>query len=351
VSAAIGLGLPATIGSAAMYGVAPLVQAMAARREEEGHGLGFGLLARLALRPLWLLGLAVETVGFLLEVCALSVAPVAMVGPVMALDMIVFTLFAGRALRENVSRIGAVAICLMVAGVGLLAYAFQHHGAVGQAASTRVLLLFLSLGVVFALLAAMGANRAAARGRVTAAALGFGAAAGVAYAIATLATRQFGLALNERRAGGAVIGSYLFDLLRTPAPYLLVIFSILAMSLEQRGLQGRAAVIVFPVTSGLSGFLPVVLGLTLFDEPAPTGPHFVAFVVALVLIACGIAGLGRDRAAAVEAAGGPRASPAGAGGLATGPGSSGGDIRGWASASRTAGRLPASENQRRGFRP
>jgi multidrug transporter EmrE-like cation transporter len=311
VSAAIGYGLPATIGSAALYGVAPLVQAKAARREQAGRGLGLGLLARLVRRPLWLVGLAVETAAFLLEVYALSVAPVALVGPVMALDMIVFTLLAGHALREQLSHAGAAAICLMVAGVALLAYAFARHGGVGSMASTKVLLLFLSTGLVFALLAALGANHAALGGRVTTAAFLFGVAAGVAYAIATLATRQFGLVLDERRSSGDPIASYVFDLLSGPAFYLLIVFSVLAIGLEQRGLQGQAAVIAFPVTSGISAFLPVVLGLTLFDEPVPTGPHLVAFVAALLLIAAGIAGLARDRVAAVaesdgQSAGMPR---------------------------------------------
>ena len=300
MSDALTYGLPAAVGSAALYGVAPLAQAVAARREQAGTGLGLGLLARLTRRPLWLLGLAIEAVAFVLEVYSLSVAPVAMVGPVMALDMIVFTLLAGRALREHVSRLGAAAICVMVLGVGLLAYAFEEHGDVGSLASTRVLLLFLSAGLVFSLLAAVGANRAAARRRVAAAALGFGVAAGTAYAIATLATRQFGLTLDERRSGDFLNG-YLVELLRTPAPYLLIVFSVLAVSLEQRGLQGQAAVVAFPVTSGVSAFLPVVLGLTMFDEPAPDGWHFVAFVGALLLIAAGIAGLARDRAAAVSA--------------------------------------------------
>lgn len=301
MSAAIGLGLPATIASAALYGVAPLVQATAARREQAGHGLGLGLLARLVRRPLWLVGLTVETAAFLLEVYALSVAPVAFVGPVMALDMIVFTLLAGRTLREHLSHGGAAAICLMVAGVGLLAYAFERHGDVGSMASTKVLLLFLCAGLAFALLAALGANHAATRERVTSAAFGFGVAAGVAYAIATLATRQFGLALDERRASGELFGVYLLDLLRGPAFYLLIVFSVLAIGLEQRGLQGKGAVIAFPVTSGISAFLPVVLGLTLFDEPAPTGPRLVAFVAALALIAVGIAGLARDRVSAQAA--------------------------------------------------
>ncbi|EFC79259.1 DMT family transporter [Parafrankia sp. EUN1f] len=294
MNTALVVGLPTTVVSAALYGVAPLIQAMAARREEAGTGLGLGLLARLATRPLWLVGLAVEAGSFLLEVYALSVAPVALVAPVMALDMIVFTLLARRLLGEHISRGGWSGVGLMVAGVVLLAYAFHHHAEVGSPAGNDVLLAFLVLGLIFSLLCAFGANLASARQQIAGAALGFGLAAGVSYAIATLATRQIGLAVNERRNGDTT----LIDLLSTPTPYLLVLFSVLALGLEQRGLQGRAAVIAFPVTSGVSAFLPVTLGLTLFDEPAPDGPRLIAFVISLVMVAAGIAALGRDRSAA-----------------------------------------------------
>lgn len=294
MNTALVLGLPTTVVSAALYGVAPLLQAMAARREEAGSGLGLGLLARLVTRPLWLIGLGVEAGSFLLEVYALSVAPVALVAPVMALDMIVFTLLARRLLGEQISRVGWSGVGLMVAGVGLLAYAFHRNAEVGSPAERNVLFAFLVLGLVFSLLCAFGANLAAARRQIAGAALGFGLAAGVSYAIATLATRQIGLAVHERRNGD----STLLDLLSTPTPYILVLFSVLALGLEQRGLQGRAAVIAFPVTSGVSAFLPVTLGLTLFDEPTPDGPRMVALIISLIMVAAGIAALGRDRMAA-----------------------------------------------------
>ncbi|CAO5227774.1 DMT family transporter [Frankia sp. AgKG'84/4] len=294
MSKALLVGLPTAMVSAGLYGIAPLVQARAARQEEASSGLGLGLLAHLALRPLWLIGLGVEAASFLLEVYALSVAPVALVAPVMALDMIVFTLLAQRVLGERISRTGWMGVASMVAGVGLLAFAFARRAEVGSAASTDVLLAFLVLGLAFALFCAFLANLAATRGTVLGAAVGFGAAAGVCYAIATLATRQIGLAVDERRNGH----STLVDLLTTPTPYVLVLFSVLALGLQQRGLQGRAAVIAFPVTSGVSAFLPVTLGLTLFDEPAPDGAQRVAFIVAMVMVAAGIAALGRDRMAA-----------------------------------------------------
>nr|MDT0663793.1 DMT family transporter [Micromonospora sp. DSM 115978] len=285
--------MPTAAVSAALYGLAPLIQAMAARREAAGKGVGLGLLAHLVLRPLWLAGLAVETVSFLLEVYALSVAPVALVAPVMAMDMVVFALLARRFLGERISRTGFGGIGAMVLGVLLLAYAFEADADVGHPATESQLLAFLVLGLVFAVAAGLAADRASKRGRVTLSALGFGLGAGVSYAIAVLATRQIGLFVNERRSGEAPV----LDLMTTPTPYVLVLFSVLALGMQQRGLQGRAAVVAFPVTSGVSAFLPVTLGLSLFGEPAPSGLRMAAFVVSLALVAGGIASLGRDRAA------------------------------------------------------
>jgi drug/metabolite transporter (DMT)-like permease len=298
VNAALVVGLPTAMVSAALYGVAPLVQALAARRESAGRGLGLGLLARLAVRPLWLLGLAVEALSFLLEVYSLSVAPVALVAPVMAADMVVFVLLAHRMLGERITRVGVFGILSLVCGIGLLAYAFERDAGVGEPATDGEVLAFLVLGLIFTLGCGFFANRAGRGGEVVPAALGFGLAAGVGYAISVLATRQIGLFVNEQRDAGGDGRGDLFELLATPTPYVLVLFSVLALGLEQRGLQGRAAVVAFPVTSGVSAFLPVTLGLSLFGEPVPGGGRLVILVCSMALVAGGIAGLGRDRAAA-----------------------------------------------------
>ncbi len=297
MNAALVVGLPTAVVSAALYGVAPLVQAVAARRETAGKGLGLGLLTRLAVRPLWLLGLAVEALSFLLEVYALSVAPVALVAPVMAADMVVFVLLARWLLGERITRVGVAGIVSMTCGIGLLAYAFAQHADVGSSATDGEMLAFLVLGLAFTLGCGFLAAWAAEHANAVPAAFGFGVAAGVSYAISVLATRQIGLFVHEHRDDGGNIT----ELLTTPTPYVLVVFSVLALGLGQRGLQGHEAVVAFPVTSGVSAFLPVSLGLSLFDEPAPEGSGFAALVVSLVLVAAGIVGLGRDRAGSARA--------------------------------------------------
>ncbi|WP_131765117.1 hypothetical protein [Candidatus Protofrankia californiensis] len=297
---ALAVGAPIAVVSAALYGMAPLIQAVAARQAPPGGGLGLGLLLRLTLRPLWLLGLAVEAGSFLLEVLALSVAPVALVAPLMAGDMVVFSLLARRFLGERISRVGWRGMASMVAGIVLLAFAFSRDAQVGDRASDHEMGLFLACGLTFTAVGAWLANRAGRGERVAQAALLFGLSAGACYAIATLATRQIGLYLDDHE---------LVRLLATPTPYVLIVFSVLALGLEQRGLQGRAAVIAFPVTSGVSAFLPVMLGLTLFDESAPEGLRMAAFVASLVLVAVGILGLGRDRAAIAVHESEPRCEP------------------------------------------
>jgi drug/metabolite transporter (DMT)-like permease len=297
VNAALVVGLPTAAVSAALYGVAPLVQAVAARRETTGKGLGLGLLVRLAVRPLWLLGLTVEALSFLLEVYALSVAPVALVAPVMAADMVVFVLLARWLLGERITRVGVAGIASMTCGIGLLAYAFAPHADVGSPATDGEMLAFLALGLVFTIGSGFIAAWAAERTKTVPAAFGFGVAAGVSYAISVLATRQIGLFVHEHRDDGGDIT----ELLTTPTPYVLVVFSVLALGLGQRGLQGSEAVVAFPVTSGVSAFLPVSLGLSLFEEPTPEGSGLVILVVSLVLVATGIVGLARDRAGSARA--------------------------------------------------
>ena len=68
MSAALAVGLPATLAAGLCYGCAPVFQAIAARRQPPGKGLGLGLMAHLARQPLWLLGLLAEMAGFGLPV-------------------------------------------------------------------------------------------------------------------------------------------------------------------------------------------------------------------------------------------------------------------------------------------
>ncbi|PSR70304.1 hypothetical protein C8258_00960 [Nocardia sp. MDA0666] len=284
-------GLPAVVVAAALYGCAPVVQAAAARQTAPGGGLGLALLARLAVRPLWLLGLACEIGGFAAEAYAFSIAPATLVAPLLTLDMVFLVVLARRGLGERLAAVGRYGIVAMVLGTGLMAYAFAGESSLGSPASDGQMVLFAVVGAVAAGAGAVAGDLGSRTGRAWVAALGFGAAAGIAYGIATVATRQFGLTFDVHDP---------WRLLATPTPYVLAVCSLLAISLLQRGLQAGAAVLTFPVTSVVSSLVPVVLGITVLGDEVPGGRAGAAFAVALVAISVGVTCLGRDRAAAAR---------------------------------------------------
>lgn len=284
-------GLPAVVVAAALYGCAPAIQATAARRTAHGGGLGLLLLARLAVRPLWLFGLACEMGGFAAEAYAFSVAPATLVAPLLTLDMVFLVVIARRGLDERLAAVGRYGIVAMVLGTGLMAYAFNDESALGSPASNVEMLLFVVGGVVAAAAGAVVGDLGTRTPRPWVAALGFGTAAGIAYGIATVATRQVGLTFDLHRP---------WTMLATPTPYVLAVCSVLGISLLQRGLQAGAAVLTFPVTSFLSSFVPVVLGVTVLGDEIPGGGAGAAFVLALLAVSVGVTCLGRDRASAAR---------------------------------------------------
>lgn len=275
-------GLICALAAATCYGAGPLVQALAARQTRPGSGLGLGLLVRLVRNKLWLAGVGADLGGFGFEAVALALAPAAFVTPLLLFDMVVLGLLASRIVHERLSRLGIAGIAAILTGGVLLtaAFATSHHGVGRQA---RLGEQFVLVGVVA--LVAVGAFIAGRRppGAVTAAVLA--GASGIAYAMATLCTRQISLSLRDHD---------FWHQLLTPAPYLLAVAALLSLSLLSRALQAGAAVVAVPVTSAFAALLPAIAGLAVFGEPVPRGGAFVAFVAALPLLVAGLVMIARQ---------------------------------------------------------
>ena len=288
MSHSLGQGMAAALGAAVLYGCAPTLQAAQARVELPGRGLGAMLVLRLATRPLWLLGLVFDIGAFLLEAYAFSSAPATLVAPLTACELVFFVPAARLLLGEKPGRLSLVGLLAMAGGVALLGTSFGGSVVVGHPASEAQLLWFLVATGVVAGVAAVVGSRAMATGRTVFAAVLFSAAAGFAYGLSTLATRQIGRSFSS---------DHPWDLLQTATPYALVGCSLLGIGLMQRGLQANPW-LTFPITSAVGAMLPVLLSATLLGDQVPGGTARVSFVAALVLVLCGAIVLGRDRARA-----------------------------------------------------
>jgi FtsH-binding integral membrane protein len=140
-------------------------------------------------------------------------------------------------------------------------------------------------------------RRALRNGRSTRGALVFSVAAGVAYGLATLTTRQ---------VGRTFVADEPWALLGTPTPYVLAGCSLVAIAVLQRALQ-TSPLLAFPVTSGFSALVPVCVGVATLGDAVPGGIRSAGFGVALALLCAGLVLLSADRSAAegrVAAAGG-----------------------------------------------
>src|SRR5271163_2691285 len=120
MSAILTEAVPAALGAAVLYNVAPIIEAVAGRRQPDGAGLGIGLLARLVREPIWLGGVACDLAGFALEVFALALAPLLLVQPMEASGLVLLVIGGALFLGERLTTRGVVGMIGLLTGVILL---------------------------------------------------------------------------------------------------------------------------------------------------------------------------------------------------------------------------------------
>ncbi|MGI8334902.1 hypothetical protein ACRYCC_33530 [Actinomadura scrupuli] len=262
------------------FGVATVLQAIAARRTPAGQGVDPRLLIRLAGQLPYVVGLLLDVTGFALELAALRSLPLYVVQAVIAANLAVTAVVAARVMRIRLAGREWAAVAVVCAGLALLGLAAGHESA------GRVSLLFrftLLAAVAVLFVAGMAAGRL--RGRARSAVLGLIA----------------GLGFGAVAIGARVLTSLSpLDLARDPAAYALAAGGVAAMLFYATALQRgsvtttTAAVVVaetvVPAAVGIGllgdhtrrGYVPVALAgfvlavaatliLARFGEPSATG--------------------------------------------------------------------------------
>lgn len=114
-------GVLIALGAAACYEVSYVLQALEARNESDEHGLRFALLWRLAKNPRWAAATAGTVGGAVLQVWALSRAPVTVVQPTLAVGLLALPLLARFVLKEQLTVRELAGIGAIVGGVSVVA--------------------------------------------------------------------------------------------------------------------------------------------------------------------------------------------------------------------------------------
>lgn len=215
----VALAVAAGLGAAVAYGAAAAVQHHQAGQVAERGALNPGLLAALVRRPLWLVGVAGDSVAVALQAVALRFGPVVLVQLLIVGGLPIGAVLSTLGARQRLSRRELLGLLLCGGGLAAAVPASTLVG-LGHLAGRRsitaatVVVLALTVG----LLLAARARRAAP--------LALGLAAGV-----TAGTASVLLAVCAAEFGN------LGHLLRTPAPYAAVVIGLVTLLLSQSAFQ------------------------------------------------------------------------------------------------------------------
>jgi hypothetical protein len=261
----LALGIAAAVGASGLYNTSIALQALEARQVPGEHSLRPSLLGRLVRSRRWLGATALGLIGWPLEIVALLLAPLTVVGPCLASGLILLLWLGATRLGEAPGRREAVAVAAIVAGLAGVAWAAPerttaHAGAAGVAIALT--LVALPIAAPYAL-----RGRAAAFGLLPVLSAGFG------YAWTSIAGKLF--------TDGLATGAALVALL----PLATVALSESAALLsEMSALQHRPATHVAPVMFAVQVLVPVLLAPLIFGESWASTPLGGAALVASMAV-------------------------------------------------------------------
>src|SRR5204863_362601 len=110
-----------------LFDIGVALQALEARRTAIRSALSLGLIAALARRRRWLAGTLVAGAGWPFHVAALTLAPLSVVQPALALGLLLLLALGDRMLGERVGPREVAAVVAIVVGVTGMAWAAPSH--------------------------------------------------------------------------------------------------------------------------------------------------------------------------------------------------------------------------------
>lgn len=256
-------GLLCALLSAVAYGVASVMQAVAAKATPDaGAGVDPRLLLRVLRQWKYVAGLGLDVLGFVAQIAALHVLPLFVVQATQAASLAV-TAVAARVFGVRLGVREWAAVVVVCAGLALLGSSAQSEGSDQVGLGFR---LVLAGAVVVLGLAGIAAGKAGRRVRTPA----LGLIAGLCFGLVAVA--------------GRIIPSLApLDLLTDPALYILAVSGGMAMlfyatALQRGSVTTSTAMMVLGET-----VLPSLIGIVLLGDR--TRPGFVVVAIAGFVLA------------------------------------------------------------------
>jgi drug/metabolite transporter (DMT)-like permease len=257
-------------------------QRLGARRNESAH-FDAWLVFRLARHPVWLLGVASMILGFGFQLTALRFGPLALVQPILALELIFVFGYMSVLGSRRVKRRDWLAAAAMSAGLGVFLLAGRPSG--GRLHAPGHLWWLAGLASAGVVLLALGAafgfrHHPAAKPSRRAAVLG--AATGMAWGFVAAVIKELSSHLDA--GAGAVFTNW--------SPYVLVAVGAATMLLASQALATGPLAASQPGFTIVDPLAATLLGIFLFGEQMRSGlADLAGEALGLALLLAGVVAL------------------------------------------------------------
>lgn len=261
---------------AVVTGIAYNAAAALQKREAVQVEPGLGLLASLVRRKAWLAATTLSLVAWVGQVAALALAPVAVVVPLLSIGAAVLVVLGVRYLHESFRAPELLGVAMIV--IGAAAAGASEAGATAGRTPLSTVTQLAVAGIALACSALALLRRTGTA---------YGAAAGFSFAAIAIYSKEVGDLFAERGLGAIA------PLLKTPAPWLLVVMSIGGLTLLQAGFQRANAASVMAALTVPEAIGPLIAGFALYHERYPLGARAIILPVGLLAAIAGSVVLAR----------------------------------------------------------
>lgn len=244
------LGLGSALFAALLYGVAAILQAIAAREIPEG-GLTAGTVVGLLRRPVLVAAIALLILGYVFHLISVRLIPLFLAQAGIAVSLVVTALLAVRYFHDTLSRLEWAAIGAVVLGMVLLSSAAGDTGTERATPALSISLFVVLAGMVLVTLVASrfeGASAAAV----------LGLTGGMGYAVVALASRL----LPDFAIG---------DLITSSDTYALVLAGVLAFFIYSLALQRGSVTAATTALIVTQTMVPTVAGVAFLGDEVRSG--------------------------------------------------------------------------------
>jgi drug/metabolite transporter (DMT)-like permease len=276
----VAVAVPLAVCAAATFAVSSALQQRAARAAPEAETLSWRLIADLLQRPIWLLGMTCVVIAFAFQAAALDFAPVALVEPIIATELVLALPLAARLGHRRLGSREWFAAIAVSGGVAIFLATSSPRGGDSEPGLTHWAI------VAGPVLFVAGCAIVLARGPESPrrAAL-LGSAAGLCFGLLSLVTQSF-VVLLSRNAATAFTSWQ---------PYVLAALGCVSFTVAQSAYQTAPLAYSLPIIDSLEPTTAVVLAAVAFGQSLSLDASALASeCVGCVLAVTGLVLLGRS---------------------------------------------------------